>query len=227
MKSVCGEKRPETKQDPFIEARRVLLEIVTRVRTSPTPSSMPQRAVSTTGLLDLAGGDPIWDIGHAMRGVTKTSRRGRRSSKDVKVELLRNVPLFSACSKRDLRRIAGLVEEMDVSDRSVLIRQGEPGRDCFVIAEGKAKATVRGSGTSWLGPGDVVGEMSLLDQAPRAATVTAWTDMHLLVLTPRNFSALIAEFPPVARRIMAALAGRVRETEARQPSLASHLQASR
>ena len=95
-----------------------------------------------------------------------------------------------------------------------------------MIAEGEAKATVRGSGSSSLGPGDVVGEMSLLDQAPRAATVTAWTDMHLLVLTPRDFSALIEEFPPVARRIMAALAGRVREAEARRP-LAPHLQASR
>jgi CRP/FNR family transcriptional regulator, cyclic AMP receptor protein len=161
-----------------------------------------------------------------MTGGTRTSRRGRRS-KDAKVELLSSVPLFSACSQRDLRRIAGLVDEMDVPDRSVLIRQGDPGRDCFVIAEGKAKATVRGSGTTWLGPGDVVGEMSLLDQAPRAATVTAWTDMQVLVLTSRNFSALIEEFPPVARRIMAALAGRVRAAEARQPSLAPHLQASR
>ena len=160
-----------------------------------------------------------------MTGEARSSQRGRRS-KAAKVELLRNVPLFSACTDRDLRRIAGLVEEMDVRDRTVLIRQGEPGRECFVIAEGKAKATVRGSGSASLGPGDVVGEMSLLDQAPRAATVTAWTDMHLLVLTPRNFSALIEEFPPVARRIMAALAGRVREAETRQP-LAPHLQASR
>ena len=159
-----------------------------------------------------------------MTGEARTSQQGRRS-KDAKVELLRNVPLFAACTDRDLRRIAGLVDEMDVQDRTVLIRQGEPGRECFVIAEGKAKATVRGSGSASLGPGDVVGEMSLLDQAPRAATVTAWTDMHLLVLTPRNFSALIEEFPPVARRIMAALARRVREAESRQP-LAPHLRAS-
>ena len=144
---------------------------------------------------------------------------------DAKVELLGNVPLFSECSKRDLHRIARLVDEMDVPDRTVFIRQGEPGRECFVIAEGKAKATVRGSGSASLGPGDVVGEMSLLDQAPRAATVTAWTEMPLLVLTPRNFSALIEEFPPVARRIMAALARRVREAESRQP-LAPHLRKS-
>jgi CRP/FNR family transcriptional regulator, cyclic AMP receptor protein len=154
---------------------------------------------------------------------TRTSRPERRS-KDAKVELLSNVPLFSACSKRDLRRIAGLVDEIDVPDRVVLMRQGEPGRECFVIATGQARATVRGSGSASLGPGDVVGEMSLLDNRPRSATVTARTDMHLLVLSSRNFSALINEVPLVARRIMAALARRVREAESREP-LAPHLRA--
>ncbi len=159
-----------------------------------------------------------------MTGEKGTSERGRRST-GAKVELLRNVALFAECTDQDLRRIAGLVDEMDVRDRTVLMRQGEPGQECFVIAEGKAKATVSGSGSAWLEPGDVVGEMSLLDQGPRSATVTAWTDMHLLVLTAGSFSALIEEFPPVGRRIMTALAGRVREAEARQP-LAPHLQAS-
>jgi CRP/FNR family transcriptional regulator, cyclic AMP receptor protein len=159
-----------------------------------------------------------------MTGGARASQRGRHSE-DAKVKLLRNVPLFAECTDQDLSRIAGLVDEMDVRDRTVFIRQGEPGRECFVIAEGKAKATVSGSGSTSLGPGDVVGEMSLLDEAPRAATVTAWTDMHLLVLTSGDFSALIEEFPPVARRIMAALAQRVREAETRQP-LAPHLQAS-
>jgi CRP/FNR family transcriptional regulator, cyclic AMP receptor protein len=144
---------------------------------------------------------------------TRTSRpRGR--SKDAKVELLSNVPLFASCSKRDLRRIAALVDEIDVPEGRVLTRQGEPGWECFVIAEGQAKVTVRGSGTASLRAGDVVGEMSLLDQGPRSATVTANSDMHLLVLTSRSFSALINQVPLVARRIMAELAGRLRESEA-------------
>jgi CRP/FNR family cyclic AMP-dependent transcriptional regulator len=146
----------------------------------------------------------------------RSSRRSRRS-KDAKVELLGNVPLFSACSKRDLRRIAALVDEIEVPEGKVLIRQGEPGWECFVIAEGKAKATIRGVGSISLGPGDVVGEMSLLDQGPRSATVTAGTDMHLLVLGSRSFSTLIDDVPVVARRIMATLAARVREAEARRP----------
>jgi CRP/FNR family transcriptional regulator, cyclic AMP receptor protein len=141
----------------------------------------------------------------------------RRRGKDAKVELLSNVPLFSACSKRDLGRIAALVDEIDVPEGRVFIRQGEPGMECFVIAEGRAKATVRGSRSASLVPGDVVGEMSLLDQGPRSATVTASTDMHLLGLSSRSFSALITRVPLVARRIMAELAGRVREAEVRRP----------
>jgi CRP/FNR family transcriptional regulator, cyclic AMP receptor protein len=156
---------------------------------------------------------------------TRSSRRGKRS-KDAKVELLSNVPLFSACSKRDLRRIAALVDDIDVSEGKVFIRQGEPAWECFVIAEGEAKATVRGSGSASLGPGDVVGEMSLLDQEPRSATVTATTDMHLLVLTSRSFSSLIDEVPLVARRIMGALARRVRDAEGRKPAAAAHLRTS-
>jgi CRP/FNR family transcriptional regulator, cyclic AMP receptor protein len=152
----------------------------------------------------------------------RTQRSRGRRGKDAKVELLENVPLFKACSKRDLGRIAALVDEVDVPDRGVIMRQGEPGWECFVIAEGQAKATVRGSGSASLGPGDVMGEMCLLDNGPRSATVTARTDMHLLVLSSRNFSALIDQVPLVARRIMAALAGRVREAEARRP-LAPHL----
>jgi CRP/FNR family transcriptional regulator, cyclic AMP receptor protein len=148
---------------------------------------------------------------------TRSSRLGRRG-KDAKIDLLSNVPLFSACSKRDLGRIAALVDEIDVPEGRVFIRQGEPGWECFVISEGRAKATMRGSGSASLGPGDVVGEMSLLDQGPRSATVTAKTDMHLLVLSSRSFSSLIDEVPLVARRIMAVLAGRVRDSEDRRPA---------
>jgi CRP/FNR family cyclic AMP-dependent transcriptional regulator len=162
-------------------------------------------------------------VGVMARG-TRSSRT-RKRSKDAKAELLSSVPLFSACSKRDLRRIAALVDEVDVPEGKVFIRQGEPAWECFVIADGKAKATVRGSGSASLGPGDVVGEMALLDQGPRSATVTAETDMHLLVLTSRSFSSLIEQVPLVARRIMAALAARLREAESRE-RLAPYLRTS-
>jgi CRP-like cAMP-binding protein len=145
--------------------------------------------------------------------------RGRRRprSKDAKLELLRNIPLFSACSKRDLARIASLADEVDVPEGKVLTRQGEPGWECFIVADGRAKATMRGRRSASLGPGSFFGEMSLLDQGPRSATVAAETDMHLLVLSSRNFSALLDDVPVVARRIMRVLAERLREAEHPRP----------
>jgi len=125
--------------------------------------------------------------------------------------------LFSTCNKRELSRIASLVDEVAAPKGKVLVRQGDPGRECFVIADGKAKATMRGKGTAVLGPGAFFGEMSLLDQGPRSATVTAETDMRLLVLGSREFSSLVNEVPVVAVRMMQGLAERLRRAERQQP----------
>jgi CRP/FNR family cyclic AMP-dependent transcriptional regulator len=144
-------------------------------------------------------------------------RSERRRARDPKVERLSQVQLFSALSKRDLSRIALLAEEIEVPAGRVLIRQGDPGREAFVISEGRAKATIRGKGTAKLGPGECFGEMALLHSAPRSATVTAESDMRLLVLGSREFSTLIEDVPSVGRRVMAALAERVREAEQAQP----------
>jgi CRP/FNR family transcriptional regulator, cyclic AMP receptor protein len=145
------------------------------------------------------------------------SRLGRRREPDPKVERLSQVQLFSACTKRDLSRIAVLAEEIEVPAGRVLIRQGDPGREAFVISEGRAKATIRGKGSAKLGPGECFGEMALLHSAPRSATVTAESDMRLLVLGSRQFSELIESVPVVGRRVLAALAERLREAERVQP----------
>ena len=97
------------------------------------------------------------------------------------------------------------------------MRQGDPGREAFVIADGRAKATIRGKMSATLGPGECFGEMALLHSAPRSATVTAESDMRLLVLGSRQFSELIESVPLVGRRVMGALAERLREAERPQP----------
>ena len=144
---------------------------------------------------------------------TDRLRRGRKS----KADLLRNVRLFSTCNKRELARIASLVDEVEAPKGKVIVRQGDPGRECFVIRDGKARVAIRGKGSAVLGPGSFFGEMSLLDQGPRSATVTAATDMHLLVLGSREFSSLVEEVPTVAVRMMRGLAERLREAERRRP----------
>jgi CRP/FNR family cyclic AMP-dependent transcriptional regulator len=143
-------------------------------------------------------------------------RPGRRRA-DPKVKRLSQVQLFAACSKRDLSRIAVLTEEIEVPAGRVLTRQGDPGREAFVISEGQAKATIRGKGSVKLGPGECFGEMALLHSAPRSATVTAESDMRLLVLGSREFSTLIEDVPVIGRRVLAAVAERLREAERVQP----------
>jgi CRP/FNR family transcriptional regulator, cyclic AMP receptor protein len=141
----------------------------------------------------------------------------KRKDKSAKLKLLADVPLFTACSSRELSRISSLVDEVDAPAGKVLTRQGEPGRECFIVAEGRAKAAIRGWRTVSLGPGSVIGEMSLLDGGPRSATVTAETDMRLLVLGSRDFSALIDEVPNVARKVLRGMAERLRAAERHEP----------
>jgi CRP/FNR family transcriptional regulator, cyclic AMP receptor protein len=142
----------------------------------------------------------------------------RRKGRDAKLELLASVPLFRACSKRDLSRIASLADEIEVPQGKVLTKQGEPGWEFFVIADGQAKASMRGRRSVPLRQGSFFGEMSLLDGGPRSATVTAETDMLLLVLSSRSFSSLIDEVPLVGRRVLQVMAERLREAEQSQPA---------
>ncbi len=86
--------------------------------------------------------------------------RFRRKTKDAKIRLLGNVELFSACSKSELSRIASLVDEIEAPKGRVLTRQGEPGREAFVVAAGRGKATIDGKKVASLEPGAIFGEMS-------------------------------------------------------------------
>jgi len=113
--------------------------------------------------------------------------------------------------------IASSAEEVEVPAGKVVIRQGDPGRECFVIVNGRASASIRGKRKYKMGPGTCFGEMSLLDSEPRAATVTAETDMDVLVLDGREFSRVVSRAPTVALRVMASLAQRVRGAERAQP----------
>jgi CRP-like cAMP-binding protein len=137
----------------------------------------------------------------------------RRKSKDAKLRLLGEVTLFKPCRKSELARIASLVDEVEAPQGKTLTREGEPGWECFVVAEGTATARRGGRKIGEIGPGSFFGEMSLLDQGPRTATVTADTDMHLLVLSSRSFSNLMYDVPSVAQRILAGMAERVRTSE--------------
>ncbi len=133
--------------------------------------------------------------------------------KRSKTDVLQNVWLFSACTNKELSRIASLVDEAEVPKGATLTKEGATGREFFAVVDGKATAKLRGKKIASYGPGDFFGEMSLLDQGPRSATITADSDMQLYVLDARSFGTLIEKHPAVARKILRGLAGRLRKAE--------------
>lgn len=136
-----------------------------------------------------------------------------RLRSDAKLDLISSVPLFAGCSKRELRQIARLADEVDVPTGRVLIREDERvGREFFVIVEGSARVTRKGRRISKLGPGDWAGEIALIADVPRTATVTARSPMRLLVVTARDFRSLLDASPSIAAKLLGVLGKRLAPT---------------
>jgi len=135
-----------------------------------------------------------------------------RLRKDAKVELLRSIPLFAQCSKRDLGAISGIADEIDLKQGRDLTRQGRPGREFFVLVEGTADVIKNDRKVNSLQGGDFFGEVALVHNAPRTATVRASSPVRALVITERSFKRLLDEQPEIQRKVLAALAERLAPT---------------
>ena len=128
---------------------------------------------------------------------------------------LSEVPLFSALSRKELALVARRrAEDVQVDAGRVLVSEGATGTEFFVILNGTAKVSRRGRKVATLGPGAAFGELALLDKAPRNATVTAETEMELVVLGQREFGGILDEVPGVARKLLTGMARRLREADA-------------
>lgn len=127
------------------------------------------------------------------------------------LEGLANVPLFSACNKQELRRVARLGTETPVPDGEVLAEQGEPGFEFCLILEGKVRCLIDAKLVATLGAPDFFGEMALIDEGPRSAVVTAETDLRCQVLTDFQFRSFVKEHPEVAWALLRTLVQRIRE----------------
>jgi CRP-like cAMP-binding protein len=134
-------------------------------------------------------------------------------ARDTYLEHLASVPLFAACSRRDLQRIAKASDEVQIPEGRTLVKQGDIARECFVLVDGKVKVERNGRRVATLGPGAAFGELSLLDKGPRTATVTAETLVTVLVLGSREFSAVLDEVPTLTHKLMTALAQQIRELD--------------
>lgn len=133
------------------------------------------------------------------------------AGKKAMLEHLKNVPLFSSCTNKDLEKIAKASDEVTMSAGQVLVDQGQTGREAFVIMSGSATVKRNGKKVATLGAGAVVGELSLLDHGPRTATVVCDVDTTVLVIDQRHFLGVIDEVPALSHKLLASLAGRIRD----------------
>ena len=125
-------------------------------------------------------------------------------------ELLRQVALFASISDRDLERVAASFKERQFSAGDTVAAEGAGGVGFFVIADGNASVDVHGEQRGQLGPGDYFGEVALIDDGARTATVTAVTDVTAYGMTPWEFRPLVEENAGIAWELLQVMAKRLR-----------------
>jgi CRP/FNR family cyclic AMP-dependent transcriptional regulator len=130
------------------------------------------------------------------------------------IELVRGIPLFSDLSRKEAEEIARTFKERSFSAGEVIAAEGQRGIGFFVIESGTAKVTRGGEDRVMLGPGDYFGEIALIDDGPRTATVTADTDLRCYGLTSWEFKPLVETNAEIAWKLLEGLAKRVRALEA-------------
>ena len=140
---------------------------------------------------------------------------GGMRGRDHHLDHLAQVPMFSACSKKDLQLIARASDEVSVASGKTLVEEGKPGHEFFLILDGSATVSRAGKKVATLGPGQYFGEMALLDRGPRSATVKADSDLTVLVLGQREFAGVLDEVPGLARKLLQNMATRLREADTR------------
>lgn len=129
---------------------------------------------------------------------------------DTKVDALAKAPLFAALSRQELGELAKATEDLEVDEGKVLTREGDLGREFFVIVDGDVSVTQDGKEIRRLGAGDFFGEIALIyDNARRTATVRAASPLRFFVLTRQSFRSLLEHQPEIEEKVMAALEERL------------------
>jgi CRP/FNR family transcriptional regulator, cyclic AMP receptor protein len=132
-----------------------------------------------------------------------------RLSKNSKLAAIAGVPLFARCSKGELSRIAQLADEIDLPPGKTLTKEGARGREFFVLLEGSAEVLRGNQRIATMGGGDFFGEIALVTELPRTATVTTTSPVHALVITDRAFRELMRDSPSIQGKVLQELAARL------------------
>jgi CRP/FNR family transcriptional regulator, cyclic AMP receptor protein len=131
--------------------------------------------------------------------------------KDAKLELLRSVPLFSGCTKKELGEIATLADEIALPAGTTLIEEGRLGHEFFALVDGSVEVTANGRSRKKLGAGCFFGEMALVSSRPRNSTVKALTPVRVLVVHESGFRRLLHDSPEIQLKVLRTLADRAAE----------------
>jgi CRP-like cAMP-binding protein len=132
-----------------------------------------------------------------------------RLRSNAKVDLLSKVPLFTGCSKRELGLVASIADEIAQPTGTVLTAEGKTGREFCILISGEVAVSQRGKRLRMLSAGDFFGEIALILDAPRSATVTAAGDVRVLVIDQVAFRRLLRESPSIQGKVLEALASRL------------------
>jgi CRP/FNR family transcriptional regulator, cyclic AMP receptor protein len=133
----------------------------------------------------------------------------RRFSQDTKVQALKHAPLFADLSRKELVALARLADDVEVPEGTTLCREGELGSEFFVLLEGGVTVTRNGRKLATGGPGDFFGEVALVEDVPRTASIRATSQLRFFVLTGPSFRRLLEDSPSVERKVLRALARRL------------------
>jgi CRP-like cAMP-binding protein len=144
-----------------------------------------------------------------MKQATIPTKRNKLNS----LTTLHHVPLLAACSKKNLRRIVAVGDEVSFKPGQTLIEEGQIGREAFIILKGVASIRRGGKRIASVGAGSMVGELALLDNGPRTASVVCDTEVDALVINQRHFHEILRKVPALTQKLLTNLASRVRELD--------------
>ncbi|HEY7132462.1 MAG TPA: cyclic nucleotide-binding domain-containing protein [Candidatus Limnocylindrales bacterium] len=132
---------------------------------------------------------------------------------DEKLELLKRTPLLAGLGRRDIEEVGRLADEVDLKAGHVLMRQGDPGREFFVVIEGEVSVERDGRHVAKVGPGGFVGDIALVTERPRTATVTTTEPSRFLVVGHREFHTLMDQYPSIRMSVLESMAIMLRDLE--------------
>ena len=136
-----------------------------------------------------------------------------RNRHDPKIDRFANVSILAGCGPRELTRVAAVADEVNARRGMHLMDQDRKGDHCYVVLDGTVEVRIDGHPVAEVGPGEIVGELSLIDREPRSASVVAKTDVRLAAISASDFDALIESVPGFRRGILRLIGRRFRKLD--------------